>query len=316
MAHVDYIRTRDDRSIAFMLFPADQSNGKVVILAPSIGSVQLHYVPFANYLQEQGFTVVSFDYRGIGRSAPDRLRGYTANLHLWASQDADAVIRYVRDTFPRQEIIYIGHELSGELFGLIPASQYVSQLVMVGSALTCQRLYPATSRLKIFTFKMVARTLTRGFGYFPGKLIGMMQNLPAGVLLQLTEWCNYANGLFEPFPESKYSKLRLPILCLSYPNDWHCPDKAVFSLLRYFSGAGWKWYHVAAKKAGLDPSNHTTFFESSAKERLWPWLVNWIRGEELVPSDYFIEQKLHGKADRQQLILEGEKGPCDEQGQC
>jgi predicted alpha/beta hydrolase len=316
MAHVDYIRTRDDRSIAFMLFSPDQPNGKVVILAPSIGSVQLHYVPFANYLQEQGFTVVSFDYRGIGRSAPDRLRGYTANLHLWASQDADAVIRYVRETFCGQEIIYLGHELSGELFGLIPASQYVSQLVMVGSALTCQRLYPATSRLKIFTFKMIARTLTRGLGYFPGRLIGLLQNLPAGVLLQWTEWCNYSNGLFEPFPESRYSKLRLPILCLSYPNDWHCPDKAVFSLLRYFSGAGWKWYHVAAKKAGLDPSNHATFFESSAKERLWPWLVNWIRGEEVVPSDYFIEQKLYGKADRQQLILEGEKGRCNDQGQC
>src|SRR5512144_1624099 len=122
------IRTIDGTWIWISSFGPEFSNGKIIVVGPGVGLTQEYYYLFADYLQEQGFTVITFDFRGVGQSAPQKLNGYEANVHQWAAHDINAVLLYARQHFPGKEIIYIGHCISGEIIGLAPGSQYINKI--------------------------------------------------------------------------------------------------------------------------------------------------------------------------------------------
>ncbi|MFN9105650.1 MAG: serine aminopeptidase domain-containing protein, partial [Betaproteobacteria bacterium] len=67
-----------------------------VLIAPGMGIEQHFYAAFAQWLAEQGFLVVTFDYRGIGHSRPPQyrrsLRGFEADVMTWARRDCAAMI--------------------------------------------------------------------------------------------------------------------------------------------------------------------------------------------------------------------------------
>jgi predicted alpha/beta hydrolase len=270
------IRTKDGRKIWLCCFLPAISTGKVMIVAPAAGLTQEFYKTFAGFFPQWGFTVVTFDYRGIGSSAPEQLKGYEASMQQWAVQDIDAVIRYVRNNYPRQEIIYTGHAIGGEIIGLAQGSQYISRLVLVNSALSCKKLWPLKDRFRISAMKIAVRFLNKWFGYYPG----ILGNVPMGVMNEWSSWCSNPNGLFDSFPDSNYRKLQIPLLAFSFSDDWHCPSRAVEELLSHFANAVKTWYHINPAEVGKKKIGHTGFFDPSMKTILWMKLVQWIKEEE------------------------------------
>ena len=117
------IRTNDGTRIWISYYTPEESNKKVIVIAPGVGLTHEYYDLFANFLVQHGFVIVTFDYRGMGRSAPENLDGYSANMHQWAVQDINAVLLYAKQHYPGEEIIYIGHCMGGEIIGLSPANQ-------------------------------------------------------------------------------------------------------------------------------------------------------------------------------------------------
>lgn len=70
-------------------------SGKVVLLAGAIGVEQSFYQDYAAFLADAGFTVVTFDYRGIGASLRGPLHSVRANLLDWGERDIAAVIAWI-----------------------------------------------------------------------------------------------------------------------------------------------------------------------------------------------------------------------------
>ena len=66
------IAADDGVPLAAQLFlpPADTGTGPLTVVASATGVPQRYYSRFASYLAEQGRPTVTFDGRGIGRSAP------------------------------------------------------------------------------------------------------------------------------------------------------------------------------------------------------------------------------------------------------
>jgi predicted alpha/beta hydrolase len=250
-----------------------------MIVAPGAQFTQRDYEPFAAFFQQQGYFVITFDYRGVGDSGPDNLKGFEAKLHQWAVQDTDAVIRYVKNIAVNQELIFIGHGVSGEVVGLAQASQYISRLVLASSSLSCKRLWTWRGRIRIAALKTVGKLANKLFGYFPGKKLGVLRDLPKGVVYEWADWCDHPNGLFDVFPENNYRKLQVPLIAFSFSNDWRTPDRAVEGLLQYFSGACVTWYHVTPHNQGLNKSISNCFFDARYKSNLWPTLQRWLQEE-------------------------------------
>ena len=66
--------------------PSGPCRGAVAIHAAT-GVPQGYYGAFAAFLASRGLLVLTFDYRGIGRSHPERLRGFPATMRDWAALD-------------------------------------------------------------------------------------------------------------------------------------------------------------------------------------------------------------------------------------
>jgi len=271
------IRTKDGCTIVMKVYEQDPSQGKVILIGPSVLARQDHYHEIAAFLQAQGYAVITFDYRGVGLSAPVRLRGYKARMQQWAMQDMDAVIRYARNRFPNQEIVFIGHGVGGELIGLSPASQYINRLVLVNSALTCKKLWPWKDRMRMVFLKSFARVSSSLLGYFPGKRSGISDNLPKGVMYEWMDWCSSNNGLFDQFSDINYRKLEVPLLMISFTDDWRSPRKAVEALLHYFPATQVTWHHFKPGDVGRKKIGHLGPFDKCNKEGIWNPLLVWLR---------------------------------------
>jgi predicted alpha/beta hydrolase len=247
-----------------------------MIIASPGGYSRQFYHPFAQHFQNLGYEVISIDYRGMGSSAPAQLKGFKASLHQWAVQDIDAVILFARNNFPNHEIIYVGHCIGGEIVGLVQASQYISRLVLVNSALSCKKLWPWRHRFRVETMRTVVGLLNKWFGYFPGKKFGLPADFPTGVMHEWANWCNNSNGLFDAYPDNNYRKLQTPLMAFSFSDDWHCPPKAVEELLNHFCAADITWHHFKPHELGVRKIGCQGFFNPEMKSTLWTILLEWL----------------------------------------
>lgn len=277
MQETGTIRTKDGCTIAMNIYTQDGQPCKVILISPSVLATQAHYQDMALFLQAQGYPVITFDYRGVGLSSPHTLKGFKARMHQWAVQDMDAVIRYARNRFPGQEIIFIGHGIGGELIGLSPASQYIGRLVLVNSSLTCKKLWPWRDKLRMLFLKSFIKLSSSFFGYFPGRSTGLSDNLPKGVIYEWIDWCNSTNGLFDQFPDNNYRKLEVPLLAFSFTDDWRSPRRAVQALLHYFSGTQVTWHHLRPADIGMKKIGHLGPFDSHCRDAVWQPLSVWLR---------------------------------------
>lgn len=274
------IRTNDGTTIWTSSYTPDVSNDKVIIIAPALGLTHDNYQQFASFFCRKGFSIITFDYRGTGNSAPETLKGYKANMHQWAAQDINAVLLFAKQHYSNQELIYIGHCIGGEILGLAPASQYVNKVVLVSSALSCARLWPWQSKIKIAGLKFLMRMASGIFGYFPGKKLNVFGNLPQGVIYEWVNWCNNSNGLFDNFPDNNYRKLDVPILAITFSDDWHCPPRAVKELLGRFENSSVTWYHMKPKEIGMKRIGHIDFFRLEMIDTLWTTLSQWLSEDD------------------------------------
>lgn len=270
------IRTNDGTRIWINCYSAEKENGKIIVIGSDVGLTQDFYHLFASFFRQEGYTVVTFDYRGIGNSTPEQLKDYEANMHQWAAQDINAVLLYVKQKFPLYEIIYIGHSIGGEIIGLVPASQYISRIVLVSCALSCTRLWPLKDKLKIKALKVLAKTMDKMVGYFPGRSLKIFGDLPNGVIHEWISWCDNANGLFDNFPDNNYRKLSVPILAYTFSDDWRCPPLAVKELLNHFANASITWHHINPKEIGVKEIGHNDFFYVGIRSILWESLLQWL----------------------------------------
>ena len=278
MYQSETIRTKDGNQISARIYRPSGGLDKVIIISASADVTQNFYEDFAAYLVENTIAVITFDFRGIGASAPKVLKGFEATLENWAQQDLDAILRHAKNLFPQQELILIGHGVGGEILGLAPASQFASRIILVNCALSCTRLRHWKDRIGMTTMKKFMKLSSWTFGYFPGKKFGILNNLPKGVLGEWINWCDNPNGLFDDLPDYNYRKLQVPLLALSFSDDWRSQETGVKELLQHFVSASIQHYHINPQQVAIKSVGHSGFFLLQSKKQLWPLLLNWVEG--------------------------------------
>ena len=93
-----------------LLHEANVPQRGVVLIHPATAVPQALYTAFAAYLVSRGFTVLTYDYRGIGGSRQGSLKGFKARMRDWADLDAEAVTLWARQRFCDAPLMAIGHE--------------------------------------------------------------------------------------------------------------------------------------------------------------------------------------------------------------
>ncbi len=276
MQHREKIIAKDGQQIAISIFRPSQVISKVLIIGADVMTSQKTYEKFARFIASRGCVVYTFDYRGVGRSLTNELKSFNASLNQWGFRDLDAVILHAKHHFPKHEIMFLAHGTSGQLLGLSPASQYLDNAIFINTSLTCWRFWPWHAQFRISFMKLIRPVLSKIFGYFPGERLGLKQNLPSGITLELYDWCSKPNGLFDFFPDSNFRKIQIPILVYSFTDDWFSPEQAVKSLLSHYTQASISWMHLKPEDVGLKKIGHSGFFLEKNKTIFWEFITEWL----------------------------------------
>jgi uncharacterized protein len=99
-------QTREENSSVHGWLARGVRNGGVVLLVHSIRSNRVEMLSRAKFLNEQGYNVLLIDLQAHGETPGDRI---TFGLH--ESEDVEAAVAYLRNTFPGERIAAIGVSL-------------------------------------------------------------------------------------------------------------------------------------------------------------------------------------------------------------
>jgi predicted alpha/beta hydrolase len=116
-------------------------------------------------------------------------------------------------------------------------------------------------------------------GYFPGRALRMVGDLPKGVIEQWSRWCRhpeYAVGVEGDSMREQYRKVTLPLLSLSFTDDEYMSERNVAVLHGFYENARQDRRRLGPRDFGLRRIGHFGFFRPRTGERLWPSMLDWI----------------------------------------
>lgn len=260
-------------NVVLRLFePSGPAKGSVIVPS-AMGVAQNFYARFAEWLAGQGYWVTTFDYRGIGLSAPASLRGFHINIVDWARQDCAAVIDFTQAQQPDLPLYWIGHSLGGQVIGLIPNRHHIDRVIAVaaGSGYWRENAWP-TRRFVLWLWYVVAPLATALFGYFPGKRLRKVGDLPAGVMEQWRRWCLSPDYVGSEGDETRaaYASVRVPMLSLSFTDDEIVSAESVRLLHALYTSAPVEYRRISPAEIGARHIGHFGFFRSQFEQTLWP----------------------------------------------
>ena len=251
-----------------------------VLIVPAMGVEQQYYAPFAHWLFEQGYFVVTFDYRGMGHSRHGSLRALKADVMTWAQNDTSTMVDWVGSTVGSKPLLWVGHSLGGQILGLLSNAERVAAMATVAAGSGYWREYtPGLRRLAPLLWYAIVPTLLPLFGYFPGRRLNMIGDVPAGVMRQWRSWCldpEYLFGVEDAQWRVTYAQLRQPILSLSFTDDEYMSARNIESLHSFYSGAPRTMRRVDPKALGADSIGHFGFFRRRQGATLWPIVGDWL----------------------------------------
>jgi predicted alpha/beta hydrolase len=261
-------------------FSPDKSNGKVVLINSATGVKQNYYHDFASFLSDAGFTVYTYDYRGIGGSRPAKLRGFKASLKDWGVFDYQAMLQDIFRSHPHSGILVAGHSVGGQIVGFSPLTSKVDALVMIGSQTPFWKNYKGFwMQVKLFIFWFVTIPFfTRIAGYFPASKLGLFEDLPKDVAKQWARWARSENYIFGEFPEmeNKFSSLNRPALMISFSDDDLAPREAVIDLIQRYGKIRWDHWHFKPEDLMQNVIGHFGFFKKRMQDTLWKETLTWM----------------------------------------
>ncbi len=255
----------------------------IIIIAPATGVSRGYYRAFAQFLFENGLQVITYDNRGIGESRPRSLKGFTALMQEWADKDLEGVINWISNSQPDAPLLLVGHSVGGQLLGFVPSLEQFRALLFVAVQTGYWGNWTGFNRVRIqFLWYVAIPLLSQIFGYFPAKLFGLGEDLPADVARQWAEWGRSPGYIFDHVLDpvkDNYRLLKRPLRAYSFTDDTLlAPKAAVEHLLTYYESADKEHLHLSPSDRGLSKIGHWGFFrETIAKEKLWPEAVEWLK---------------------------------------
>lgn len=275
VADVD-VETADHTPIATRFYTPRLPAKGAVLIVPAMGVAQTFYAAFAGWLAREGFHVATFDYRGTGKSKRGPLSRVDADILTWAEQDTAAVLRALADRAPTLPVTWIGHSLGGQIIPFVKEHVAVSKVITIATGSGYWRENAAPLRRKVWIFWWLAVPIaTPLFGYFPGKALGMVGDLPRGVVRQWRKWClqpDYAVGDGAAMRD-RFASVSTPITALSFTDDEMMSDANTTALHACYTRAPRKMLRMSPGDAGVARIGHFGFFRAEMKEPLWDGLV-------------------------------------------
>jgi predicted alpha/beta hydrolase len=251
-----------------------------MLIAGAMAVRQDFYAPIARFFAANGINVLTFDYRGMGASRPATLRGFEASVTDWAHKDMNSMLAEARKPAPHLPLLLLGHSLGGQIFGITPGNADVRAALNVTAGSGWYRFNDRMPlRVRMLWF-LAMPLLTPLFGYFPGRRLHMVGDLPRGVADQWRRWCLHPEYLLAEGDAARagFERVTAPIRSYSFEDDEIVTRPAIESLNGFYRKARVNHRHVAPADIGARSIGHFGFFSEHSRDTLWRESLDWLRG--------------------------------------
>lgn len=270
------ITTSDGETLGGTLYRAADDR-RVVIVHGATAVPHGFYRRFARFLQSQGMTTLTYDFRGIGASAPESLAGYSAKCSDWGLLDMPAVLEWVEESLRPEKIYFVGHSAGGQQAGLLQKPDSVTAMATVSAQSGYWKLQGGNEKLKVFFMVwVVIPVLARIVGYLPWSKLAKAEDLPKHVALQWAKWCRNPNYILSDtsLPLERYKRFTAPILAYSIDDDdWGTAPSVDAMMLQGYDNVERR--HIVPAEYGIKKLGHMGFFRKGS-DRLWQEVVEWL----------------------------------------
>ena len=241
-----------------------------LVVAGATGVPQGYYRRFAEHAQARGFAVLTLDYRGIGLSRPDDLSALDMSYLDWARLDLAAAVEAMADG--ERPLFMVGHSFGGHAFGLLPNHHKVAGLYTFATGAGWHGWMPKGESLRVrLMWNLVLPPLTRWKGYSPWRMLGLGEDLPAGVFWQWRQWCRFPHYFFDdpamPGLAERYARVTSPIVAANALDDLWALPRSRDAFMQAYTNAPLTRIDIDPKQ-GLGPIGHMGYFRPQAQP-LW-----------------------------------------------
>jgi len=275
-------RTTDGVDLRGTVYAPQGQHRRAVLVSGGLGIPQRFYAPFASWLAQRGHLVLTFDLRGMGASRrPEHrrsLRGLDADMLTWARQDFPAAVQALSDLAGGESIALIGHSLGAHHAAMTDAETQarIDTVVSVAAGSGYWRDWAAPSRrLAPLMLHLAAPLLTPMLGYFPGKALRMVGDLPGPAMRQWTRWCRhpgFAWGAEPDLIQPSLQSARFRIEAFSFTDDDAMTENCTRKLLAAMPNALSNLHVIEPQTLGLPAIGHVGAFRPQVSHALWPLL--------------------------------------------
>lgn len=268
----------DGYRLAATLYPAQGEVKAHLLMAGATGVPQGFYRRFAEYASQRGFSVLTLDYRGIGRSRPASLRDFKMSYLDWGRLDLAAAVDALKSD--RVPLYLVGHSFGGHALGLLPNHQLIRAACSFGSGAGWAGWMSRREGLKVrLLWHLILPPLVAWKGYMPWRLLGMGEDLPRSVYRDWKKWCRYPRYFFDD-PDmqhlrQQYAQLRLPLLSATALDDPWAPPRSRDAFASAYCNAELTLRDVAPQP-GAAPIGHMGYFREAAQP-LWEETLAWLQ---------------------------------------
>ena len=270
------INCEDGYCLSGRFYPQQKPSKKhfPILICPATGITQHFYQAFAEWLTTHGYNVLSFDFRGIGRSLHGPLNQSKASIVHWGQLDIPAAIDTLLCKTQADQVILVGHSAGGQLLGIVPNYKKVAKVIAVsGSTGHIQGLKGKTRLLAPVMFNLIFPLARMTKGYGPTQVIGMGENLPKDVAQQWAQFCSkpgyVINAIGKTVFEDYHTQIHCPITSIWASDDEIATEANVKDLLRLYPNADTQMIELKPKSYEHKVIGHMLMFKKS-HQNLWP----------------------------------------------
>lgn len=258
---------------ALILKPSGESKG-VIQFHPGTVTKKEFYQPFCEYLADMGYTVILFDYRGIGQSRPSSLKNFQAKITDWGALDMAGVLDWANENFPDQKKYIVAHSMGGQVLGLMNNHKSVDGIVTIASSYGNWKNYTGMNKyvsgIMWLTYMALAPKIC---GYLPLKSIDKGEDLPKGVSGELWSWC-IGNKCHSEIMDKKnithyYNEIDKPFKAYFIEDDNIATKKVIPHYESDFNNARLDIEIIKPEEVGVAKIGHYGFFKEKFKDTLW-----------------------------------------------
>jgi predicted alpha/beta hydrolase len=252
-----------------------------VLLAGATGVPERAYAALAEAVAWSGLAVLSFDYRGVGKSrAAGRLREEAATMADWGRLDLEGALVWLGGRYAGLPLLLLGHSVGGQLLGLAPSAGRLRGALLVGAQSGYFGHWQGAARVRMWlNWHFLLPAMAAALGYAPMQALGMGENLPAGVARQWARWGRRAEHLLSechPGEREHFARLGFPIRCYRFTDDGFAPPRAVEGLLAFYRGTVPDVVTRAPAEVGASTIGHFGWMKPSFRETLWREMAAWL----------------------------------------